>query len=81
MEDRSSADDAVTSAERPEEQVKDVLRYFQGELKLTGEIEGMGLGLAMISSVVWQVGGRITVDNRTDGPGVNVTMGLPRRNG
>jgi two-component system, cell cycle response regulator len=51
--------------------------YFQGESKLTGEVEGMGLGLAMISSMVWQVGGNIAVENLHDGPGVSVKIRLP----
>lgn len=51
--------------------------YFQGEKHFTGEIHGMGLGLAMVASLVWEHGGRCLMSNRTDGPGVVVEIVLP----
>lgn len=51
--------------------------YFQGEKHFTGEIHGMGLGLAMVASLVWEHGGRCSMSNRTDGPGVVVEIVLP----
>ncbi len=60
----------------------DVLRdirkpYFQGETKLTGEVAGMGLGLAMISSIIWEVGGTVKIGNREDSQGVRVALHIP----
>ena len=52
--------------------------YFQGESKLTGEVAGMGLGLAMISSIIWEVRGSIIIENRDDVPGVKVTLTIPK---
>lgn len=51
--------------------------YFQGESKLTGEVAGMGLGLAMISSIIWEVGGKVEIANRPDTLGVCVTILIP----
>lgn len=51
--------------------------YFQGESNITGEVPGMGLGLAMISTMVWEVGGRFNVANREDDSGVIATVVIP----
>jgi DNA-binding response OmpR family regulator/two-component sensor histidine kinase len=51
--------------------------YYQGERSFTGQIEGMGLGLALVARIVYAVGGRYTLTNRSDGPGVVVEMHLP----
>ncbi len=51
--------------------------YYQGEKYLTGEVEGMGLGLAMVASLVWGVGGTCRMYNREDGAGIVVELGLP----
>jgi two-component system, cell cycle response regulator len=51
--------------------------YYQGEKRFTGEIRGMGLGLPMVSSIIWSIGGSCRVYNRTTGPGVVVELVLP----
>jgi nitrogen fixation/metabolism regulation signal transduction histidine kinase len=37
----------------------------------------MGLGLAMISSIIWDFGGNLTLKNRADCPGVVARVTLP----
>lgn len=49
--------------------------YFQSGA--AGEIPGMGLGLAMISSIIWDFGGNLTLKNRADCPGVVARVTLP----
>ncbi len=51
--------------------------YYQGEKYFTGEIPGMGLGLAMVAAIVWEVGGACQLRNRVDGPGVVVELKIP----
>jgi K+-sensing histidine kinase KdpD len=51
--------------------------YYQGEKQFTGEVTGMGLGLPLVASLVWNVGGRCCLSNRPDGPGVAVEVLLP----
>jgi CheY-like chemotaxis protein/nitrogen-specific signal transduction histidine kinase len=51
--------------------------YLQGEKFFTGEIPGMGLGLPLVAALLWQVGGEIRVNNRTDAPGVSVELLIP----
>lgn len=53
--------------------------YYQSEKHFTGEIKGMGLGLAMIARLVWSCGGRCTLSNRPDRPGVCAELILPIR--
>ncbi len=55
--------------------------YYQGEKYLTGEVGGMGLGLAMVASLVWGVGGACRMYNREDGAGVVVEIVLPLAEG
>jgi DNA-binding response OmpR family regulator len=60
------------------EQLTSVWRpYYQGEKYFTGEARGMGLGLSIVASLVWGVGGTCHIYNRTDGPGVTVELKLP----
>jgi two-component system cell cycle response regulator len=54
-----------------------LLPYFQGEKNFTGEVPGMGLGLPMVASLIWQVGGQIRLTNRDPGPGLQVELILP----
>jgi K+-sensing histidine kinase KdpD len=62
------------------DQIEQVWQPFvQGEKYATGEMPGMGLGLPSIAALIWQVGGTVELTNRTDGPGVRVTMTLPAR--
>jgi nitrogen fixation/metabolism regulation signal transduction histidine kinase len=51
--------------------------YYQVEKYFTGQVPGMGLGLAMVSALVWQVGGACQMYNREKGPGVVVEIQLP----
>ena len=51
--------------------------YIQGEKFLTGQVPGMGLGLPLVRTLVWQTGGIIRLANRTDHPGVVVEIILP----
>jgi signal transduction histidine kinase len=51
--------------------------YFQGEKNFTGEAPGMGLGLASVCALLWQVGGSCRLRNRSDGPGVCVELTWP----
>jgi len=51
--------------------------YYQGDKYFTGEVKGMGLGLAMISSIVWGVGGICKISNRIDKSGISVEIKLP----
>jgi CheY-like chemotaxis protein len=61
------------------EQLRRVWRpYYQAEKSFTGQLEGMGLGLSMIARIVHAVNGTATIGNRTDGPGICVTIVLPR---
>ncbi len=51
--------------------------YFQGGKDFTGETPGMGLGLPLIASLVWSVGGKYRMMNRSDRPGVVMELILP----
>ena len=51
--------------------------YFQGEKYFTGQLAGMGLGLAMVASLIWEAGGDCRLLNRSDGPGVIVELIWP----
>jgi two-component system, cell cycle response regulator len=51
--------------------------YHQGEKDFTGEVQGMGLGLATVASVVWEAGGTCSLRNRLDGPGVVIELEVP----
>ncbi len=51
--------------------------YHQGEKYFTGQAAGMGLGLATVAALVWEMGGTCHAHNRKDGPGVVVKLVLP----
>lgn len=53
------------------------LPYYQGERFFTGEVPGMGLGLSSVAALVLGVGGRVSAENRTDGPGLTIKLNLP----
>lgn len=53
------------------------LPYYQAEQRFTGEVPGMGLGLAVVSSLVWSVGGSCSARNREDQPGLVIEIALP----
>lgn len=51
--------------------------YYQGEKYFTGQATGIGLGLSMVASLVWGLGGSCRLYNREPGPGVVVALTLP----
>ncbi|MBI4854821.1 MAG: response regulator [Acidobacteria bacterium] len=62
----------------PQEQLEQVWRpYYQAEKHLTGQILGMGLGLSMVSTLVWRVAGQCHIYNRTDKPGLSIKLVFP----
>ena len=71
-------DDGVTLS--PEQVANAWMPYYQGERYVTGNVPGMGLGLATVASLVWEIGGRCRLANREDGPGVVVELQLPLSN-
>lgn len=69
------ADDGVSLS--PQQAARVWTPYYQGEKLATGEIAGMGLGLPMVASLVWEANGTYCLHNREDGPGVVVELNLP----
>lgn len=65
---RSMTAEQITLARMP---------YSQGEKWFTGEIPGMGLGIPLVLSLVWQVGGQFRIENRSGQAGVCVGLILP----
>lgn len=61
----------------PERLARVWLPYYQSEKFFTGEVPGMGLGLSVVASVLWEAGGSYRIYNRTDAPGVVVELTLP----
>lgn len=51
--------------------------YYQAEKDFCGQIPGMGLGLAMVATLVWNIGGHYHIANRDPGPGVIVEVVIP----
>ena len=52
--------------------------YYQSEARFTGEVQGIGLGLATVASVLWSVGGNFKIENRDDGEnGLEASMLIP----
>lgn len=51
--------------------------YYQNEEYFTGEVKGMGLGLAMVARLVWSSGGQCRLWNREEKPGITVELTLP----
>jgi two-component system cell cycle response regulator len=69
------SDDGLTLS--PEHLAQVWTPYYQAEKIFTGEVLGMGLGLTMVSTLVWGVGGTCHIRNRVPGPGVVVELTLP----
>jgi signal transduction histidine kinase len=69
------SDDGLTLS--PEQLSKIWVPYYQGEKYFTGQITGMGLGLAMVAALVWEAGGSCRAFNREAGPGVVIELRLP----
>ncbi|MDY6994107.1 MAG: ATP-binding protein, partial [Pseudomonadota bacterium] len=61
----------------PEELSKLGIPFYQQEKYFTGEVKGMGLGLAMMTKLVWSCGGHYQLSNRTDSPGLLIEFVLP----
>ncbi len=51
--------------------------YYQAERSFTGQVEGMGLGLAQVAQVILAVGGSYQMRNRPDRPGICVELHIP----
>jgi two-component system, cell cycle response regulator len=68
-------DDGTTLS--PGQLVKVWTPYYQAEKGFSGSVPGMGLGLAMIASLLWSVGGTYSMTNREPGPGVVVELVIP----
>ena len=51
--------------------------YYQGEKYFTGELQGMGLGLSMVASMIWEIGGTCNAYNRGEKNGVVIELNLP----
>jgi signal transduction histidine kinase len=51
--------------------------YYQAERNFTGQVEGMGLGLAQVARIILAVGGSYQMRNRSDRPGICVELRIP----
>jgi len=51
--------------------------YYQAEKYFTGQVRGAGLGLAIITSILWGAGGACTAHNRVDHPGIVIKLKIP----
>ncbi|MCS6889475.1 MAG: ATP-binding protein, partial [Chloroflexus sp.] len=62
----------------PPDQLRKIWQpYYQAERSFTGQIEGMGLGLAQVARIVLAVGGSYQMYNRSDRPGICVEIRIP----
>ncbi|WP_298816695.1 hybrid sensor histidine kinase/response regulator [Chloroflexus sp.] len=62
----------------PPDQLRKVWQpYYQAERSFTGQVEGMGLGLAQVARVILAVGGSYQMRNRPDRPGICVELRIP----
>lgn len=61
----------------PEHLARAGMPFFQGERDFTGQMPGMGLGLASVFTLVWQTGGSCSITNQAAGPGVCVELKWP----
>ncbi|MFN8455277.1 MAG: response regulator [Anaerolineae bacterium] len=69
------SDDGLTLS--PEQLAQVWTPYYQGEKFFTGEAAGMGLGLPMVASAMWGIGGACRMYNREKEPGVTVELVIP----
>ncbi|MBN1874672.1 MAG: hypothetical protein JXA33_10615 [Anaerolineae bacterium] len=68
-------DDGLTLS--PEQLSRMWTPYYQGEKFSTGQVPGMGLGLSLVATQVWNIGGTCCAYNQEDGPGIVVELTLP----
>jgi CheY-like chemotaxis protein len=68
-------DDGVSLT--PEQRELAFTPYYQGEKLFTGEVPGLGLGLSMVGTLVFETSGHCRLLNRADGPGIVVELTLP----
>ncbi|HNT74152.1 MAG TPA: response regulator [Anaerolineae bacterium] len=61
----------------PEQLARMWVPYYQGDKFATGQIAGMGLGLSLVATQVWSVGGMCHAINHPEGPGIIVELVLP----
>jgi CheY-like chemotaxis protein len=52
--------------------------YYQVEKYFTGQIHGSGLGLSIVTSLIWGVGGTCTSHNVVGKPGIVVELKMPQ---
>ncbi|MBK6328402.1 MAG: response regulator [Chloroflexi bacterium] len=69
------SDDGLTLS--PEHLAQVWTPYYQGEKYFTGQLDGMGLGLSLVASLVWSVGGQCRLYNRVGRSGITVDLTLP----
>jgi K+-sensing histidine kinase KdpD len=69
------SDDGQTLS--PEQLTKMWVPYYQAEKYFSGQVPGMGLGLSMVASLIWNIGGTCRAYNQKKGPGVIVELILP----
>lgn len=51
--------------------------YYQAERHFTGQMPGMGLGLTVVATLLWRIGGACRIYNRAPPPGVGVSLIIP----
>jgi two-component system, cell cycle response regulator len=69
-------DNGVTLS--PEQLNQIWIPYYQGEKNFTGEAPGMGLGLSMVASLIWDTGGKCHAYNRKEEKGIIIELILPK---
>jgi len=68
-------DDGITLS--PDQLAKVWVPYYQGEKDFSGQVPGMGLGLAIVATLLWNVGGRYHISNRTASNGIAIELCIP----
>ena len=61
-------DDELQSAQQP---------FYQGRAMAYNDVRGVGLGLAVVSSILWEVGGSVSIRNLETSKGVLVELAIP----
>jgi DNA-binding response OmpR family regulator len=61
----------------PEQLANLWIPYYQGEKYSTREMDGMKLGLSMVASLIWEIGGTCQAYNRTETQGLVIELNLP----